>query len=863
MRRPKGSARRSSLLGRDTELADLMRTVARHRLVSLTGAPGIGKSALAAELAAEHASVICSLAGETDADGACRELARALGVPAGATATASSSAASIARALESRGKIVVVLDDVDRASSALVKLVPVWLREAPAARFLIAARARLALAAAQRFELGPLEVPAGGERDRAIIERSPAVALFVRCAAAVRPGYRLSAESARHVAAIVRTLDGLPLAIELCAPRVVALAESEMAELLADRLDALDGGGPSLRGAFDLSWDQLEPGDARALAACSVFRGSFDLEAAAAIVAEPRLRVAEALQRLDDASLVRAVELPELPGVRRHTMPASVRLFAADRLTSPEKTARRHAAHFGRARAAGATHADRLALDRDDLDAALTWATEHGHRALAAGVALALAPLALARGPLVPFLAHVDALLEAGGLPRGLAAELRLARGLARIHHGRRDDALSDLAIARRLAARTKDLRTEVLAASKMGLILGLKGRLDEAETCFVAARSRLDARSDPWLRGVLAKDHANVLSEAGRDDEAIVELAQARDLLHRAGDRREEGFVLMMLGSRLLDGGRLRDARRDCTSGLAQLRLAGDHRSAGWCEVLLALLDAEEGDLSSARSRLDGALAVFRVVGDVHTEGLVLGYLGNVALEQGAFADAETSYREARLRLAEVGDHGSEAMSIAGAAVVDVALGRDAAARSRLGEARALLRDDPRAARHAAVEILAAVLAPSAAADAASAVDTEEVRFARRVVAQLRGVSGRAHAPGTARDDAFVIAADGSWFRAPDGSTGRFAKGALRSIVLRLAQERLRYPGRVVTPAALVRAGWPNESMLAGAAKNRLHVTIARLRRAGLAGMLARDEDGYALDASVPVRLAADGERP
>jgi len=80
---------------------------------------------------------------------------------------------------------------------------------------------------------------------------------------------------------------------------------------------------------------------------------------------------------------------------------------------------------------------------------------------------------------------------------------------------------------------------------------------------------------------------------------------------------------------------------------------------------------------------------------------------------------------------------------------------------------------------------------------------------------------------------------------------------------VRRLAEERVRYPGRAITLAALVRACWPGESILPAAAKNRLHVTIARLRRAGLEGILLHDEDGYFLDATLPTRLANAAERP
>jgi predicted ATPase/predicted negative regulator of RcsB-dependent stress response len=868
-----GPVSRSGLIGREAELEELARAVGKNRLVSMTGTPGVGKTALAAAFADSRPSVCCALLGVATADDTCRAVAHALALPHSASASTSSTAERIGRAIASRGKILVLLDDADLARAALVQLLPAWLRDAPGARFLVAARSRIGLPAAQRFELGPLDVPSARERDPAAIGRSSAVRLFARCGAAVQPGYRLTNATAQDVATIVRTLSGLPLAIELCASRIAVLGEREMAHMLAERLDALDGGsaaagGRTLRGAFTLSWDQLAEEDARVLAACAVFRGSFDLDAATNLAARPRLETAEALERLEGSSLVRAFEPPEVPGARRYGLPRSVRVFASEHLTRDEliEASRRHAEHFGASAGTAKPPAPEvLALDRDELEAALSWAIEARKIAMAARVALALAPLALSRGPLVPFLERVDVLLEAKGLPRALSAELHLVRGLARIHHGRRDDALVDLAAARKLSV---DVRVEVLAASKTGLVVGLKGRFSEARSHFEAAAARLDARSDPGLRGVVSKDLANVLSEEGRNDEAMVELARARDLFHVAGDLREEGFVLMMLGSRLVDEGQVAYARRDCTSALARLRAAGDHRSAGWCEVLLALIDGEEGNLLAARMRLDTALGAFRAVGDVHTEGLVLGYLGNVALEQGALADAETSYRDARVKLAEVGDRGSEALCAAAAGLVEVALGRSSSAADRFAHARELVKDDGRAARREAVEVLAGVLATKSRSPGTTTTTAraEEVRFALRAVAKVRAMlnAPRKAKKSGATERVLVIAADGSWLRAPSGRLARFASGgALHGILKRLAQERIRYPGRPTKLGTLVRAGWPGESILPGAAKNRLHVAIARLRRAGLDSALLHDEDGYLLDPAVPTRFAEDGERP
>jgi predicted ATPase len=870
---------RSVLIGREAELEELSRAIAKNRIVTMTGAPGVGKTALATTLAESRPSVHCALFGITGPDATCREIARAFGLSSSATATATDTAERIGRAIAARGKILVVLDDADLACRALAKLLPSWLRDAPAARFLVAARTRVALSAAQRFALGPLETPTSREQTLARIERSGAVRLFVRCGAAVRPGYRLTAATAPHVATIVRALGGLPLAIELCAARVVVLGEREIAEMLAERLDSLDTtsgatDGRTLRGAFALSFCQLDEGDARVLAGCAVFRGSFDLDAATAVTGRSRLETAEALERLEESSLVRAFEPRELPGARRYALQASVRVFAAERQSAAERdeTARLHAEHFGASAGAGAAAGmgpgpppDVLALDREDLEAALGWAVTRGRTAMAAKVALALAPLALSRGPLAPFLERVDALLGGRRTPRELSAELHLVRGLARIHHGRRDDALADLEAARRLATQAKSLRVEILAASKLGLIVGLKGQPTKAKALFAAAKKKLGPRSDPGLLGMVAKDLANVLSEEGRNGEAMIELGRARDLFHVAGDVREEGFVLMMLGSRLLDDGQLEDARRDCVSGLERLHTAGDHRSAAWCEVVLALVDSEEGDLLSARTRLEGALAEFRAIGDAHTEGLVLGYLGNVALEQGALADAEGSYRDARVKLAEVGDRGSEAMVTAAAGLVDVALGRAASARASLARARTLLEGDGRTARREALAILESALEPTAEGTASTASNTEEVRFARRAVAKVlsaREPRRKARAA-AAPENELVVDAEGSWLRTPSGAVVKLASGgALRAIVRRLAHDRIRYPGRPLTMGALVRAGWPDETILPAAAKNRLHVTIARLRRSGLEGILLHDADGYFLDPGLATRLANEGER-
>jgi hypothetical protein len=234
------------------------------------------------------------------------------------------------------------------------------------------------------------------------------------------------------------------------------------------------------------------------------------------------------------------------------------------------------------------------------------------------------------------------------------------------------------------------------------------------------------------------------------------------------------------------------------------------------------------------------------------------------VALEQGLLDDAESAYRDAVVRLARAGDRASEGLFTAAASVVEHALGRLPAARDGFARARELVKHDARAARREAVEILASIMdarttehASGSRRDASGTL--EEIRFARRVLASLETrAAPRDAAPG------LIVANDGSWVHTLSGQLARLGAGRpIARVMHRLALERVRHPGRPVPPQSLVRAGWPGERVLPAAAKNRLHVTIARLRRVALEGALLHDDDGYFLDPKAGTRLADPGESP
>lgn len=883
--------RAAGLVGREAELEALARHAKKSRVVGVTGTPGIGKSALVRGWVAKAdkkaaPALLVSLSGVSTLDAVYRELARVLRLPAAPSITPTAASTTIARALAQRGRLVLVLDDVDAARPVLTPAIAGWLADAPQVTFVVTSRARLAIPGEARLDLAPLEVPRARETDAAAIARSDAVKLFALRAAAIRPGYRLPRSAARSVAQIVRRVEGIPLAIELCASRMNILSEKEIEELLEAQvgLFAAPSVRRSLGAAIAWSWDQLEDEDAALLARCSVFRGGFDLPAAKAVAGEgdgaaASLALIEGLTRLEEASLLRVTsESPE--EARRYSVPNTIGAFAREKLAERGETrerALRHARHYGAfAERKPPLGIEALSLERDNLDVAFQAAVDAGDRPLAARVLVALRPLVLARGPIAPYLARLDALLEGGSLPARDLAELRLARGLGLVFRGRRDEALLDLAEARKLARKARLPEVDVLATSKSGLVLGLKGDVRGARKLLGTALAEATQLGAPLLEGIVRKDLANVLSETGEDDEALVQLSVARDLFHAAGDAREEGFALMMAGTRLFDQGQLEDARRDLGTALGILQEVGDARSETWTRAMLALVDLERGEHRGARVGLEHALVQVRIVGDEHTEGLLCTFLGAVSLEQRMLTDAEASYRDARRLLAAAEDKGAEALATACTAFVEAELGRFVAARASMTRAKKLLEGDARAARAKAIALLElgvtlreATTRDDEAADAArSAVEealatssrgeSEEVRFARRLLRTLHGETNRASSSSRAE---LLVARDGSWVKLPAGGAPvRLGRArAPRLLVQRLADERIRYPGRPVSPQALVRAGWPDERILPAAAKNRLHVTIARLRRIGLEGVLLHDEGGYVLDATLPTRIVDD----
>ena len=405
----------SELIGRDAELHEILNLATGHRLVTLTGAGGIGKTRLV--LAAAHRLLPQFADGVWLAELA--PLADPALVPATVAATVGLELAggavspeAVANALSGK-RLLLVLDNCEHVIDATAKMVEALLRANPAAHVVSTSREPLRAEGEQIYPVPPLAVPA----EDAEVEDDPlrygAVRLFVERAQAAQQHSAADRRLAAVIAAICRRLDGIPLAIELAAARVSALGIEEVAARLDDRFQLLTGGRrtalprqQTLRATLDWSYELLAEPERVILRRLAAFAGAFRLEAACAIVASSDILPSEAVEGLLSLVAKSLVSVEVSGPIAGYRLLDTTRAYAFEKLGESGEmamVARRHAEFyrdlFDRAEAEWQTRPSSEWLSEygrqiDDLRAALDWAFSPGGDA-SVGVALTTAAIHL------------------------------------------------------------------------------------------------------------------------------------------------------------------------------------------------------------------------------------------------------------------------------------------------------------------------------------------------------------------------------------------------------------------------------------------------------------------------------------
>jgi predicted ATPase/DNA-binding winged helix-turn-helix (wHTH) protein len=384
----------SDLIGRGDDLRALVSFAAEHRLVTLTGPGGIGKTRLALaasrQLRPKFADGVwvAELAPLSDGALVPGAVATAMGLefPGGEM-----SSDNVADAL--RGKtLLVVLDNCEHVVGAAALMAEALLRANPAVSVITTSREPLMADGEWVTPVAALAVPAEDVEYEGDPLEFGAVQLFCERVRAVQPSFAPDRRLASEIGAICRRLDGIPLAIELAAPRAATLGVEELAGRLDDRFQLLTSGRrtalprhQTLRATLDWSYELLAASERVALSRLAVFAGAFGLEAASAVIASPETTSPSGIDCLSNLVAKSLVSVEASGTLGRYRLLETTRAYALEKLGESgefHSTARRHAEYhrdlFERAeieweRQPTAERLGAYGRQIDNLRAALDW----------------------------------------------------------------------------------------------------------------------------------------------------------------------------------------------------------------------------------------------------------------------------------------------------------------------------------------------------------------------------------------------------------------------------------------------------------------------------------------------------------
>ena len=740
----------TAIVGREHELEELSRCLAEHRLVTLVGPGGVGKTRLALELgraassALDDGGVLVELAAVGDPAGVSTAISTALGLP---------NPTRLAELIGDR-ELLVVLDNCEHVITTAAAVVEELLIRCPTLRLLATSREGLRVPGEIIWPVPPLRA-------------QDATELFESRIRAAGTRVELTEETRQVIAQICERLDGLPLAIELAAARTRAFPVQQLASRLDDRFRLLTGGSrtalprqQTLRAVVDWSYELLFDDEQRVFERLSVFPGGCDLAAAELVCGAddlPADEIADLLQALVDKSLViAATDGDELRFTQLQTLAQYGKEKLAERgEAGPVRDAM--AAHFARlcAKSAEAYIGDEqrswlrtIDAERDNLRAALEWAMATDDADTALTIAGGASWPHWLAGTSVEGKRWLDDAFGCAGtaLPTSRALALT-GRGLLDVQAGARTDVDDDLEEALAIfeqmatgASRSYDVPGLALVSSFYAEIAAVRGEVAEARRRR-QQHIELCARQPegPFRRAVLAYSRAKL---------AVLD-----------GD---------------LDAGEMHYRK-----ATAEFSTIDRPMMLSMCEAIVADFDEQAGDFPAAAKGLEAAIGTNSTLGLRGFNSSLLARLGWVHLQLGDHDQARQRYDEALHAARWLGHRPVLMVALAGSAVLLRDEGRSDEAGSAATEAlevhlagipvRFENRIEASAHLHPAIVSCCAVLADLAAGAGDPGRAARLLGHAARhrvlnpatlppLVTELLA-SAEAHARATLADDDFVVA--------------------------------------------------------------------------------------------------------
>jgi predicted ATPase/class 3 adenylate cyclase len=645
---------RTSFRGREGDLEEVKSLLSQHKLLTLVGSGGVGKTRLALQVGAEALDRntdgvwLIDFAPIAQPELVSSVIAQEIGM---AQVEGRSVEESIPQWLRHK-KLLLIFDNCEHLLEPVASIVDAITGSCPNVRLLVTSRQALGVSGEEVLRLPSLDVP------HRIVDLTPAailafgaVALFVDRAHSVDKSFKLTDDTAPIVADICRRLDGIPLAIELAAARVKVLSIPNLAQRLNERFKILTGGSRSalprqktLSALIDWSYDLLTPQEQMLFNRVGVFARGFSLDAATAACSGDGLDeidILDLLASLTDKSLVVADTSGEHERYRLLESTAAYALAKLSAAGEREAVARRHAEYFcDRARAAGecfgtgstvAWLAD-VELELDNDRAALEWALTRGNDAVLGGaIAGALGMLWRNAGLAVEGRYWISLALERVSDAEHPQIAACLWSGLSALSSGQRKHEAAERAM--QLYASVGDARGAAIAQHQLAFALFQMGRLDEAKAANDQALATARACGDAVCVAVCLAQQAGIARLRG-DGRAARELHAQALAAHKAlGNESGTALVLGNLAEVEFAEGHPELALRAVSEALEinahgknATHIATGHTNSAAYRVAL-------GDLSAARDSAREGLRLARQVRDERCIAIALQHLALLAV--------------------------------------------------------------------------------------------------------------------------------------------------------------------------------------------------------------------------------------
>ncbi|MEV7628358.1 BTAD domain-containing putative transcriptional regulator [Actinoplanes sp. NPDC089786] len=629
--KPRGnlSASVSSFVGREDDVREIRALVAGHRLVTLTGPGGSGKTRLSMEAGAGVRGEVwqVELAPLTDP----AEIPSAVLTALRLRSLVLSNKATVdpltrlCEALAGR-EMLILLDNCEHLIADVARVADAILRAAPGLRLLATSREQLGLPGERLRPVEPLRLPPEGAPPE-VAAGFPAVRLLLDRAG---PGLTLDAATTGPIETICRALDGMPLALELAAARLRTLPPGVVADRLADRFRLLTGGSraalprhQTLRAMVDWSWELLTEPERTLWRRFSVFHGGADVTAAERVCGTD----IDVLGALVDKSLL-------VLRAGRFRMLETIREYGLERLAEAgevEPMRRAHAAHFGELLATAEPHLRRaeqlewlavLNAEHDNLHAALRGAVDAGDAATAFALAARLGWYWWLSGHRAEgSMMARDVLAMTGEADR---EDRATAFAFAAMNGLEGAAPMPDVRAWFREAERLVTGDTTVNSALRMVVPISAMFQAAAETHAFDRLAELFDA-DDPWLRGTARMMNGQLMLNFGFSvEKAAAELRTALEIFRSIGERWGIGFSLSQLGDLAAAQGDFAQAVRWQREAIGLIREVGIREDIPQVQVKLAHQLWMAGDRAEARRMVKDARESAEEIGLAEVMGSV-----------------------------------------------------------------------------------------------------------------------------------------------------------------------------------------------------------------------------------------------